>query len=134
MRGATRSQDPCPVTQPEPGHLVATVDGLDPGEGVTLYATAGPRLAAAAGPTEAALRSRSRLAGHRARAPGRRGRPGARLATVEFVLPRPLTPAQGGVLLAEEVRDEHKVAWLIGTAPPRQLRPQLRRRLAVGRW
>ena len=122
MRGATRSQDPCPVTQPEPGHLVATVDGLDPGEGVT------------AGPTEAALRSRSRLAGHRARAPGRRGRPGARLATVEFVLPRPLTPAQGGVLLAEEVRDEHKVAWLIGTAPPRQLRPQLRRRLAVGRW
>ena len=116
MRGATRSQDPCPVTQPEPGHLVATVDGLDPGEGVTLYATAGPRLAAAAGPTEAALRSRRRLAGHRARAPGRRGRPGARLATVEFVLPRPLTPAQGGVLLAEEVRDEHKVAWLIGTA------------------
>ena len=27
-----------------------------------------------------------------------------------------LTPAQGGVLLAEEVRPEHKVAWLIGAA------------------
>jgi len=38
------------------------------------------------------------------------------LATVEFVPPDELTPAQGGVLLAEEVRHEHKVAWLIGSA------------------
>jgi Predicted membrane protein (DUF2207) len=39
-----------------------------------------------------------------------------RLATVEFVPPRELTAAQGGVLLAEAVRPEHKVAWLIGAA------------------
>jgi Predicted membrane protein (DUF2207) len=47
VQGATGSQAGCPVSQPEPGHLVATVDGLDAGEGVTLYATAGARLAAA---------------------------------------------------------------------------------------
>ena len=35
---------------------------------------------------------------------------------MEFVPPRELTPAQGGVLLAEAVRPEHKVAWLIGAA------------------
>jgi hypothetical protein len=40
----------------------------------------------------------------------------AELATVEFVPPRELTPAQGGVLLAESVRPQHKVAWLIGAA------------------
>jgi Predicted membrane protein (DUF2207) len=40
----------------------------------------------------------------------------AELATVEFVPPRGLTPAQGGIVLAEEVRPEHKVAWLIGAA------------------
>jgi uncharacterized membrane protein YgcG len=40
----------------------------------------------------------------------------ARLATIEFVPPRELTPAQGGVLLAEAVHPEHKVAWLIGAA------------------
>jgi len=47
VQGATGSQAGCPVSQPEPGHLVAAVDGLDAGEGVTLYATAGARLAAA---------------------------------------------------------------------------------------
>ena len=36
----------------------------------------------------------------------------AGLATVEFAPPPELTPAQGGVLLAEAVRHEHKVAWL----------------------
>jgi hypothetical protein len=40
----------------------------------------------------------------------------AGLATVEFAPPRELTPAQGGVLLAEAVRPEHQVAWLIGAA------------------
>jgi hypothetical protein len=40
----------------------------------------------------------------------------AGLATVEFTPPGTLTAAQGGVLLAEEVRNEHKVAWLIGAA------------------
>jgi hypothetical protein len=47
VRGAAGSEDLCRVAQPEPGHLVATVDGLDDGEGVTLFATAGTRLAAA---------------------------------------------------------------------------------------
>jgi uncharacterized membrane protein YgcG len=40
----------------------------------------------------------------------------ASLATVEFVPPLALTPAQGGVVLTEAVREEHKVAWLIGAA------------------
>ena len=140
---------------------MATVDGLDAGQGVTLYATAGSRLAAApalpvprpappttpapgrcrrpcrgggrpgrgrpglvwsAGPARAGGPGRrrrgafARPAGPRwARDPGRR-RDLAGLATVEFVPPRELTPAQGGVLLAEAVRPEHQVAWLIGAA------------------
>ena len=40
----------------------------------------------------------------------------ASLATIEFAPPDELTAAQGGVLLAESVRKEHKVAWLIGAA------------------
>jgi hypothetical protein len=48
VRGVTGSTAACPVAQPEPGHLVATVgDGLDAGAGVTLYAAAGDPLAAA---------------------------------------------------------------------------------------
>jgi hypothetical protein len=169
VRGVTGSTAACPVAQPEPGHLVATVDdGLDAGEGVTLYATAGGRLAAAPAlpappapapdpgtgwppPTLAA--GLAALAGVvvGARLVRRAGResvaaggatgaafatggpaaPGdpspvqvlrvdvadlAKLATVEFVPPRELTPAQGGVLLTETVRPEHKVAWLVGAA------------------
>jgi hypothetical protein len=38
------------------------------------------------------------------------------LATVEATPPEELTAAQGGVVLAEGVRDEHKVAWLLGAA------------------
>jgi hypothetical protein len=40
----------------------------------------------------------------------------ASLATIEFTPPSELTPAQGGVVLAEGVQDEHKLAWLIGAA------------------
>jgi uncharacterized membrane protein YgcG len=40
----------------------------------------------------------------------------ASLATVEFTPPPELTPAQGGILLAEAVREDHQVAWLIGAA------------------
>jgi uncharacterized membrane protein YgcG len=40
----------------------------------------------------------------------------ASLATIEFTPPAGLTPSQGGVLLAEEVREEHRVAWLIDAA------------------
>jgi hypothetical protein len=38
------------------------------------------------------------------------------LATIEFTPPAELTAAQGGVLLAEGVRDEHRMAWLLGAA------------------
>ena len=165
VRGATGSQEACRVDQPEPGHLVATVDGLDAGQGVTLYATAGSRLAAApalpappAGAPDdpgtgllppALVAAAAALAGAvpaswLVRRAGRErvarggaaeaafaaagGSPAAGpeirvdaadlagLATVEFVPPRELTPAQGGVLLAEAVRPEHQVAWLIGAA------------------
>jgi hypothetical protein len=171
-RGGTGSQEGCRVDQPEPGRLVTTVDGLDAGEGVTLFATAGSRLAAApalpappagapddpgTGPLPPALvaaaaalagavptswlvrrAGRERVAtGGAAEAAfgpagrGARGADGAGtgtpveridaadlagLATVEFTPPRVLTPAQGGVLLAEAVRPEHQVAWLIGAA------------------
>ncbi len=47
LHGDAGSAAPCRVDQPEPGHLVATVEGLDAGEGVTLYASAGTRLPAA---------------------------------------------------------------------------------------
>jgi hypothetical protein len=38
------------------------------------------------------------------------------MATTEFAPPADLTPAQGGVLMAERVLAEHKVAWLIEAA------------------
>jgi hypothetical protein len=169
VQGEAGAQEPCPVTQPEPGHLVATVDHLAPGEGVTVYASAGLGLAAppalpappAGVPADpgtglvppalvavlAALlgtvpaRWLVRRAGRERVARGGaaeaafagtdgsgagRGRPGPellldpadldRLATTEFAPPGELTPAQGGVVLAEVVRPEHKVAWLIGAA------------------
>ena len=50
VRGVAGSTTPCQATQPEPGHLVATLEGLDAGQGVTLYGTAGQRLAAAPAP------------------------------------------------------------------------------------
>jgi hypothetical protein len=159
VQGALGADTPCDVLQPEPGHLVARVDYLVPNEGVTLYATAGSRLAAApalpappsgapgdpgtgvllpgllaaaAALAGAATTSRLvRLAGRERVAAGGSadaafgGTGGevrvdagrlASLATVEFVPPSELTPAQGGVVLVEAVRNEHKVAWLIGAA------------------
>ena len=38
------------------------------------------------------------------------------MATIEFAPPAGLTPAHGGIILREEVRTEHKVAWLIQAA------------------
>jgi uncharacterized membrane protein YgcG len=159
VQGAVGADTPCQAAQPAPGHLVARVDALSPNEGVTLYANAGSRLAAApalpAPPSGAPddpgtgvllpglLATAVALAGAAAtsrlvRLAGRErvaaGGPAdaawgggrgevrvdadklASLATVEFVPPVELTPAQGGVVLAERVRDEHKVAWLIGAA------------------
>jgi hypothetical protein len=40
----------------------------------------------------------------------------AAMATTEFAPPAGVTPAQGGIILTEEVRNEHKVAWLIQAA------------------
>lgn len=40
----------------------------------------------------------------------------AQMATTEFAPPSGISPAQGGVVLREEVRNEHKVAWLIQAA------------------
>jgi Predicted membrane protein (DUF2207) len=40
----------------------------------------------------------------------------AQMATIEFAPPLGLSPAHGGVLLHEEVRHQHKVAWLVQAA------------------
>jgi Predicted membrane protein (DUF2207) len=40
----------------------------------------------------------------------------AEMATTEFAPPAGLTPPQGGIVLHEQVRNEHKVAWLIQAA------------------
>ena len=40
----------------------------------------------------------------------------AKMATTEFAPPAELTPAQGGMILAEQVTDQLKVAWLIQAA------------------
>lgn len=40
----------------------------------------------------------------------------AAMATTEFAPPAELTPSMGGIVYAESVRDEHKVAWLIEMA------------------
>ncbi|MGZ4274834.1 MAG: DUF2207 family protein [Solirubrobacteraceae bacterium] len=159
VQGEAGSQQPCDITQPEPGHLVATISTLPAGHGATLYATAGRRLevaprllvpssglpadatsgapvaalvAAAAALVAAALTSWLVWRAGRERV-ARGGRAGAgsagtviearvdaakldSLATDEFTPPAELTPAQGGIVLAEAVRDNHKVAWLISAA------------------
>ena len=38
------------------------------------------------------------------------------MATIEFAPPTGIPPWQGGVVLTENVRDEHRVSWLIGAA------------------
>jgi hypothetical protein len=40
----------------------------------------------------------------------------AQMATTEFAPPSGVSPAHGGIVLTEEVRNEHKVAWLIQAA------------------
>jgi hypothetical protein len=152
----------CSVAQPEPGHLIAEVDALQAGEGVTLYASAGPPLHAPplpAAPSEALANEVSgwvlpgllaavvaivgatptsrflRLAGRERIAAGSVAGmvigdavPGtgdeirvdaeelASLATTEVAPPSELTAAEGGVVLAETVQEEHKVAWLVSAA------------------
>ncbi|MCZ2857777.1 DUF2207 domain-containing protein [Blastococcus sp. VKM Ac-2987] len=55
--GEPGSTEPCDVERAEPGHLLALVDSLDPGEGVTVSGTTGAALAdapALPGPPESA--------------------------------------------------------------------------------
>ena len=49
VQGIAGSQDRCAVAQPEPGHLVVVLRALRTGNGATVYATSGRRLAAAPG-------------------------------------------------------------------------------------
>ncbi|HZC99422.1 MAG TPA: DUF2207 domain-containing protein [Actinomycetes bacterium] len=159
VQGEAGSQRPCDITQPAPGHLVATISTLRAGQGATLYATGGRRLehapllsvpssgrpadatsgvplaglvAAAAALVGAVLTSwLVRRAGRERVARGGRADAGwagtamearvdaaklGSLATVEFSPPAELTPAQGGIVLAERVGQNQKVAWLIGAA------------------
>src|SRR5262245_16218414 len=159
VQGEAGSQLPCDLAQPEPGHLVATIGALPPGQGATLYATGGRRLdhapalsvpssglpadatsgvllaglvAAAAALVASALTSwLVRRAGRERVARGLWGEGGrggpavvdrvdaeklGSLATAEFSPPPELTPAQGGIVLAEAVGENQKVAWLIGAA------------------
>jgi hypothetical protein len=44
VQGQAGAQRPCDITQPEPGHLVATISTLPARQGATLYAAAGRRL------------------------------------------------------------------------------------------
>jgi hypothetical protein len=149
----------CDVSQVEPGHLVAHIDKVPKGQGVSIEGDVGapvtvPAVPQPPGPpddpgtgllppggTAAAL---SLIAGIPAallvrRAGRERIAAGgeadvayadgthaseiridaaelANMATIEFAPPSGVNPAQGGIVLREEVRAEHKVAWLIQAA------------------
>ena len=157
--GTAGSTDPCTIKEVAPGHLVARVDSVAPGHGVTIRAVRGAALAAApalpnapttlppdpgagiAKPAAAALVAAllaSFVASRLVRRAGRErvGAGGvadaawaegatstsevrmdakdlADMATTEFSPPEGITPAQGGIILAEGLKPEHKVAWLI---------------------
>jgi hypothetical protein len=159
VTGATGSNTACAIDEREPGHLVAHVDEVPSGSGVTVFATAGAPLATAPTPPDppsavaAAARTGTspvvpglvaavlallaglltvrvlRRAG-RERVPATGipalGAPGeeARIDLEELggyaaptsTLPADLSAAQGGVLLADGVRNEHKAAWLVEQA------------------
>ena len=157
--GTTGAAGGCTVREVEPGHLMAEVEGLSPGEGVTVTAarealmeSGTPALpappvsappdpgAGLALPAAAAMASglgSALTASKLVRRSGRErvgtggvadaawatgGGPAgevrmderelAAMATTEFAPPAELTPAQGGVLLAESVGAGSKVAWL----------------------
>jgi hypothetical protein len=160
--GRTGATGGCELTQPEPGHLVAHVDSLDSGEGITIVAEQGTALGRApelpappldappdpgaglakpaamavlAGAGASALtsrlvrrRGRERVStGGVADAAWADGAPGATevlvdqddleaMVTTELAPPAGVTAAMGGIVLAESVQPEHKVAWLIEAA------------------
>ncbi len=169
VTGTVGSTTPCDdVEQVEPGHLVARMDSLDAGDGMTLTARRGsalpqaPATPALPGPLDdpgtgpivpggvaggaafagsvVALRAVRRAGRERvvvgvggpadaAFAPTPPGPGGVgpqemrvdqdeleSMATTDFAPPEGLTPSQGGIVLTEHVRPEHKVAWLIDAA------------------
>jgi hypothetical protein len=166
VQGPPGSTERCEVRQVEPGHVVAVVDKVPKGEGVSLEGRVGAPLAATPAPPEppadppedegtgllppagaagaAALvagvpatlmvrrSGRERVAaGGEADAAYAAGGPEpaapvaevrvdalelAQMATTEFAPPPGVRPEHGGIVLTEEVRQEHKVAWLIQAA------------------
>ena len=160
--GVTGSQGGCEVREVAPGHLVTTVDDLDPGEGVSIEARTSSDLATTPAPPEppatppddpgtglappagTAAAGALLAAGSTAWLVRRAGRERvgaggpadaawagpdastswtrvdqeelAAMATTEFAPPGELDPPHGGIVLTEEVRPEHKVAWLIQMA------------------
>ncbi len=161
-KGSSGSTGGCTLRQVEPGHLVAEIDGLKKGQGITVTAARGAALTAApavppppvsappdpgaglAMPAAAALAAGLGTALSTSKLVRRSGRERvgvggvadaawaggggptsevrldetelAQMATTEFAPPKELTPAQGGLLLVEQVQPEHKVAWLIQAA------------------
>jgi hypothetical protein len=170
FEGGVGSSNQCEIEQVAPGELVAKVDGLSAGEGVSIEGRTGSDIGAvpaapqppptrdlpgsgllppagaataaallAAAPVSWLVRRAGRervAAGGAADAayagyPGAAGAPGAgqpvgevrldiheleQMATTEFAPPENLSPPQGGIVLTEMVRPEHKVAWLIDAA------------------
>ena len=123
---ATPPTPPQPPAEPEP----------DPGTGLLPPAAAAAAAALAAGvPAVVVARraGRERVAvGGPSDAAWAGGTPGgvpagdgyvrvdqdelAAMATTEFAPPEGLSPPQGGIVLTEQVRPEHKVAWLVDAA------------------
>ena len=155
--GTVGSRVACAIQSAEPGHLVARLDGLDTGEGVTVSATTGAALGTtpelptppAAAPSAGGVNPflpgilaggiallAMALASVSIRRAGRECAPAvgmpltaspcahARIDLAELAdhavpspsLPAGLSPAQGGLLLAGQVLDQHKAGWLIEQA------------------
>ena len=155
--GTVGSRVACAIQSAEPGHLVARLDGLDTGEGVTVSATTGAALGTtpelptppAAAPSAGGVNPflpgilaggiallAMALASVSIRRAGRECAPAvgmpltaspgahARIDLAELAdhavpspsLPAGLSPAQGGLLLAGQVLDQHKAGWLIDQA------------------
>ncbi len=161
--GLAGSWGGCEVREVEPGHLIVTVDKLDPGEGVTISGLLGdslssvpvvptqpfgdvtdpgtgvvtPAVAAALAALLGGLVASQvvRRAGREhvwaggsadaAFGPVGNGDYAVRrvdhdelgeMATTEFAPPKELSAWQGGVLLDERAKPDHKVAWLVQKA------------------
>ncbi|MFH8772405.1 DUF2207 domain-containing protein [Streptomyces sp. NPDC017958] len=143
VQGTDGSRKKCTAEQTDPGSLTVRVDRLRGKQGLTLYATRGGATSPAAlpappggeavgttvtHPLRIALRSVAlalavalvtigllRLAGRDRPAPaGADGSPGT--PAPSLLPPQDLSPAQGGILAAEQVEPAHQAAWLLGLA------------------